>query len=214
MRRIVTTLIGLSMLMAVMAAPAAAQEADTNWWGDKGYDDRGNLVEELLALNDKTGRYDVLIEAVLFADANSDVELVDLLATTPDITLFAPTDRAFVKLARNLTGDNSIKEAGAFDAIAGVLVEAGGGLEGAVELLVDTLAYHVAPQIIKPWQLFFHPYKYEMLNGDQLVAKGLRLIDEADNRSKVKLLRSNKKANNPALIHTINNVLIPSSLAG
>ncbi len=213
MRRIMTTLIGLSMLMAVMAAPAAAQEADTNWWGDKGYDDRGNLVEELLALNEKTGRYDILIEAVLFADENG-AGLVDLLATTPDITLFAPTDRAFVKLARSLTGDNSIKESEAFGAIAGVLVEAGGGLEGAVDLLVDTLAYHVAPQIIKPWQLFFPPYKYEMLNGDELVAKGLRLVDEADNRSRVKLFRSNVKASNPALIHTINNVLIPSSLAG
>ncbi len=213
MRRIVTTLIGLSMLMAVMAAPAAAQEADTNWWGDKGYDDRGNLVEELLALNEKTGRYDILIEAVLFADDNG-AGLVELLATTPDITLFAPTDWAFVKLARNLTGDNSIDESEAFGAIAGVLVEAGGGLEGAVDLLVDTLAYHVAPQIIKPWQLFFPPYKYEMLNGDELVAKGLRLIDEADNRSRVQLFRSNVKASNPALIHTINNVLIPSSLAG
>ena len=213
MRRIITTLIGLSMLMAVMAAPAAAQEADTNWWGDKGYDKKGNLVEELIALNDKTGRYDILIEAVLFADENG-AGLVKLLSTTPDITLFAPTDYAFVKLARNLTGDDTIGESEAFGAIAGVLVEAGGGLDGAVDLLVDTLAYHVAPQIIKPWQLFFAPYKYEMLNGDTLVAKGLRLIDEADNRSKVKLLRSNKKANNPALIHTINNVLIPSSLAG
>lgn len=214
MRRIMTTLIGLSILMAVMAAPAAAQEADTNWWGDKGYDNRGNLVEELLALNEKTGRYDILIEAVLFADANSDVELVELLATTPDVTLFAPTDWAFVKLARNLTGDKTIRADEAFDAIAGVLVAAGGDLEGAVELLLDTLSYHVAPQVIKPWQLFFHPYKYEMLNGDELVAKGLKLTDEAGNRSRVRLLRSNVKANNPALIHTINNVLIPSSLAG
>lgn len=214
MRRIMTTLIGLSMLIAVMAAPASAQEADTNWWGDKGYNNRGNLVEELLALNEKTGRYDILIEAVLFADTNSDVELVELLATTPDVTLFAPTDRAFVKLARNLTGEKSIREGEAFDAIAGVLVEAGGDLEGAVELLLDTLSYHVAPQLIKPWQLFFHPYKYEMLNGDELVAKGPRLIDEAGNRSRVQLFRSNVKANNPAVIHTINNVLIPSSLAG
>lgn len=213
MRRIMTTLIGLSMLMAVMAAPAAAQEADTNWWGDRGYDNRGNLVEELLELNEKTGRYDILIEAVVFADDNG-AGLIELLSTAPDITLFAPTDWAFVKLARNLTGDDTIRESEAFGAIAGVLVEVGGSLEGAVDLLVDTLAYHVAPQVIKPWQLFFPPYKYQMLNGDKLVAKGLRLIDEAGNRSRVQLLRSNVKANNPALIHTINNVLIPSSLAG
>ena len=213
MRRIITTLIGLSMLMAVMVAPAAAQEADTNWWGDRGYDNKGNLVEELVALNEKTGRYDILIEAVVFADDNG-AGLIELLSTAPDITLFAPTDWAFVKLARNLTGDDSIRANDAFEAIAGVLVDAAGSVEGAVDLLVDTLAYHVAPQIIKPWQLFFHPYKYEMLNGDTLVAKGLRLIDEADNRSRVQLLRSNVKANNPALIHTINTVLIPSSLAG
>ena len=213
MRRIITTLIGLSMLMAVMVAPAAAQEADTNWWGDRGYDNKGNQVEELVALNEKTGRYDILIEAVVFADDNG-AGLIELLSTAPDITLFAPTDWAFVKLARNLTGDDSIRANDAFEAIAGVLVDAAGSVEGAVDLLVDTLAYHVAPQIIKPWQLFFHPYKYEMLNGDTLVAKGLRLIDEADNRSRVQLLRSNVKANNPALIHTINNVLIPSSLAG
>ena len=213
MRRIITTLIGLSMLMAVMVAPAAAQEADTNWWGDRGSDNQGNLVEELVALNEKTGRYDILIEAVVFADDNG-AGLIELLSTAPDITLFAPTDWAFVKLARNLTGDDSIRANDAFEAIAGVLVDAAGSVEGAVDLLVDTLAYHVAPQIIKPWQLFFHPYKYEMLNGDTLVAKGLRLIDEADNRSRVQLLRSNVKANNPALIHTINNVLIPSSLAG
>lgn len=59
-----------------------------------------------------------------------------------DLTLFAPTDAAFIRLARDL-GGSPADEAEAFQTIVDALTTLGGG--DPVPLLTDVLLYHVAP---------------------------------------------------------------------
>ena len=204
MRRTITTFLGMAMLMSALAAPAAAAPETA----EDGH--LGNIVEELLELNSETKNYDILIQAVLFA-ADNGVDLLTPLSTVDGLTLFAPKDFAFVKLARELTGDDTIKQNTAFDVIAGVLVEAGGGLEGAVELLTDILLYHVAPEFIDTTDRK-KGESWEMLNGDSLKIDNFRIYDTAERRGKI-IKGVTENASN-GRIYTINIVVLPSSLTG
>lgn len=205
MRKITTALVGMAMLVTALAAPAAA----TPQTAQDGH--LGNVVEELLELNAETSRYDILIEAVLFA-ADNGVDLITPLSTVEGITLFAPTDYAFVKLARELTGDNSIKQDTAFGVIAGILVEAGGGVDGAVALLVDTLTYHVAPEFINTRDRNKGPGEWVMLNGDTLYVRGFKVADTAHRTGKIFKGRTENASN--GRIYSINIVVLPNSLTG
>ncbi|MFC2177024.1 hypothetical protein ACFLRH_01260 [Actinomycetota bacterium] len=205
MRRTITAFLGMAIMVTALAAPAAAAPETA----EDGH--LGNIVEELLELNAETGRYDILIEAVLFA-ADNGVDLLTPLSTVDGLTLFAPTDYAFVKLARELTGDNSIRQGAAFGVIAGVLVEAGGGLDGAVELLADTLTYHVAPVVINTRDRNKGPGEWEMLNGDTLYVRGFMVADTADRTGKIFKGRTERASN--GRIYTTNIVVLPNSLTG
>lgn len=85
------------------------------------------------------GDFDILLQALQAAD------LVDILADPEaDFTVFAPTDDAFIKLARDLgapieDGD----DAAAFDAIVGALTELSPDGDP-TPLLKDVLLYHVS----------------------------------------------------------------------
>ena len=204
MRKTLTTFLGMALLVTALAAPAAATET-----AEDGH--LGNVVEELLELNAETSRYDILIKAVLFAGDNG-VDLLTPLSTLDGITLFAPTDYAFVKLAQELTGDDTIRQKTAFDVIAGVLVDAGGGLEGAVELLVDTLTYHVAPVEINTRDRNKGPGEWEMLNGDTLYVRGFKVTDTGDRTRKI--FKGRTEAASNGRIYTTNIVVLPSSLTG
>lgn len=86
------------------------------------------------------GDFDILLKALQAAD------LVDVVADAEaDFTVFAPTDDAFIELARGLgahieDGD----DAAAFDAIVGTLTELSPDGDP-IPLLKDVLLYHVAP---------------------------------------------------------------------
>ena len=205
MKRTITTILGMAMLVTALAAPAAAAPEVA----EDGH--LGNIVEELLELNAETSRYDILIEAVLFA-ADNGVDLLTPLSTVEGLTLFAPTDYAFVKLARELTGDATIKQDTAFGVIAGILVDAGGGLEGAVELLADTLTYHVAPVYINTRDRNKGPGEWEMLNGDTMYVRGFMVADTAHRTGKIFKGRTENASN--GRIYTMNIVVLPNSLTG
>jgi len=205
MRKSITTLLGMALLMTALAAPAAATDSAT-----AGYQP-GNIVEELIEENEKTHRYDILIQAVLFANDNG-VDLVTPLSTVEGLTLFAPTDYGFVRLAQDLTGDYTIRQDTAFDVIAGFLVEAGGGLEGAVMLLADILAYHVAPVEINTRDRNIGPGEWTMLNGDVLYVRGFKVVDTADRTAKIFKGRTEQASN--GRFYTINKVVLPTSVTG
>ncbi len=86
---------------------------------------------------DRNGRdFDILLNAVLAAGLED--ELADPSA---DVTVFAPNDRAFIRLAQDL-GFEGRDEAGAYDYIVDALTNLGGG--NPIPVLIDVLLYHVS----------------------------------------------------------------------
>ncbi|MEM9625034.1 MAG: fasciclin domain-containing protein [Pseudomonadota bacterium] len=86
------------------------------------------------------GDFDILLQALQAAD------LVDVVADPEaDFTVFAPTDDAFIQLARDLGADiEDGDDAGAFEAIVQALTELSPDGDP-IPLLRDVLLYHVSP---------------------------------------------------------------------
>ena len=82
--------------------------------------------------------FDILLEALETADLVGAVNDVNA-----DLTVFAPTDAAFIELAQDF-GYQGTDEGEAFSTIANSLTELGEG--DPVPLLRDILLYHVSPE--------------------------------------------------------------------
>jgi uncharacterized surface protein with fasciclin (FAS1) repeats len=107
-------------------------------------------IAELLAqsgagFDSNFGDFDILNAALDAAGLTS--ALADASA---ELTLFAPTDAAFLKLARAL-GYRGHDEQGVFDTIVGALTTLGGG--DPIPLLTTVLTYHLAPQALTAAQI-------------------------------------------------------------
>ncbi len=103
-------------------------------------DDHKSLAEVLDVGNAKfdmdSGDFDILTkaaEAVLAA--NSDSAVAVLADADVALTVFAPTDQAFMDLASALAGSTITDEAEAFDAVAGL----------GIDTVEEVLLYHVIP---------------------------------------------------------------------
>ncbi|MCH9677374.1 MAG: fasciclin domain-containing protein [Actinomycetia bacterium] len=146
-------------------------------------------------------------ETVLAAKPDSNVKL--LADGSVALTVFAPTDQAFINLASTLTGKKIKTEAAAFKAVAGL----------GVDTVEQVLLYHVVPG-------------GPILSGDALKANGAKLKSADMNKTiKVKvtkkpniiLIDKAKKIANPRVnldqvdinkgnkqvAHGINGVLLP-----
>lgn len=146
-------------------------------------------------------------ETVLAAKPDSNVKL--LADGSVALTVFAPTDQAFINLASTLTGKKIKTEAAAFKAVAGL----------GVDTVEQVLLYHVVPG-------------GPILSGDALKANGAQLKSADMNKTiKVKvtkkpniiLIDKAKKIANPRVnldqvdinkgnkqvAHGINGVLLP-----
>lgn len=195
MRRMTVGLVAIAM-MAVTALPAVAQESEPN------------IVDIVLDVSGASGfdsdqhDYDLLREALLAT------ELATAVATTQDITVFAPTDQAFVRLARDL-GYTGGDEAGAFGYIVGLT-----GFVSAADpgLLDDVLLYHVSPGAKDVRELRRTNPITTLLDGATLDVRGNRVID-ADKNDRNASIRDpkNLEASN-GIIHTVNRVLRPIDL--
>ena len=149
-----------------------------------------NIVERTVGINDRTGSFDTLIAAVLCTPG-----IADALANTRDITVFAPTDRAFRKI-----GLNRHNVCTNLDDVA----------------RADVLTYHVYPAgQVSYWQARKLATRagtpITMLNGAEaeLLKKrwwGLA-IDGANSRPS-RVIIPNVRASN-GIIHVVNNVLLP-----
>jgi uncharacterized surface protein with fasciclin (FAS1) repeats len=122
-----------------------------------------NLVEAAVAANAE-GDFDLLLGALQFATDNG----VDLLGTlaSGNFAVFAPTDDAFIALARSI--DPSADESTAFGVIAGALAtvydDGDPATNDALTGLVDVLTYHVAS-----WDGGYRLFgEIEMVNEDDL----------------------------------------------
>lgn len=156
--------------------------------------------------------YDILLAAVLAAGL--DGALADPNAS---LTLFAPNDLGFIRLAEDL-GYDGYDEAGAWAFLVAALTELGGG--DPIPVLTDILLYHVAPEPISVFG-FIRAALRDRDIETLLVVDGtvqtvhpflFGLVDKATSLANPRLtLPLNVKASN-GIIHTLNRVLIPVDL--
>jgi len=117
MRKLLVTVVGAALVAGLLAAPASAKPQRTT------------ITDTVVALSGSSGfdanggDFDILREAVLATGLDS------TLSGRRQLTVFAPTDQAFL----DLTG--AATEGAAFAAVASLGLDA----------VADVLAYHVAP---------------------------------------------------------------------
>lgn len=193
---------------SVVVAATLASTASVAAAGDHKPDTSTMTIAGIVAASggefDHNGRdYDLLLNAVKAAG------LVGALDDPgADVTVFAPDDRAFVRLARNL-GYEGRDEAGAFDAIVAVLTKLGNG--DPVPLLTQVLLYHVVAGSVSAQQLRGLD-EVTTLQGGTVQVSFPYLIDADPDLRDPRISRPfNLRASN-GTVHTINRVLIPTDL--
>lgn len=123
------------------------------------------------------------------------------------LTLLAPTDAAFVRLAERF-GFTGSSEAGAFDTIVEALTGLGGG--DPIPLLGDILSYHVLDGQFSRQQLAASGTA-ETLLGDALGFRGTQIID-AEPGYAVRFAGPTNQLTDNGALHAIDNVLLPLNL--
>jgi len=151
--------------------------------------------------------YDILLNAVVTAN------LADALNDpNADLTVFAPNDRAFKRLASDLgwAGGN---EESAWNFLVGALTDLGAG--DPIPVLTAVLTYHVVPESLNAFQVLglgLTGQSVETLQGGTIRFAFIRLIDKDPDFINPKLfLPLNVRASN-GIIHTIDRVLLPIDL--
>jgi uncharacterized surface protein with fasciclin (FAS1) repeats len=144
-----------------------------------------NIVERAIQVNKVTHQFDTLLAAATcdyFGGA-----IADALATTPGITLLAPTDRAFRELGLD---KRNVCRTFAADPDA----------------LADILKYHVIPDVVTYREAIRAVGgELTMLNGDTAEVTGRWWNVKIDG---ARVILPNVPASN-GLIHVVNAVLIP-----
>jgi len=151
--------------------------------------------------------FDLLLTAVQAAG------LVGVLNDpTIDVTVFAPTDRAFIRLARDL-GYTGSDEAGAWQYLVVALTALGGG--DPIAPLTQVLTYHVVPESLTLGEVVLSGIfgvPIPTLQGGELEWTLRGFIDaDPDLRNPQVTFPLNVRASN-GIIHAIDGVLIPLDL--
>ncbi len=201
--------LGAAALGTMLAATSFAAPAGATGTSDG--DDAAPTITDIVAASGgefdaDRNDYDVLLNAVVVAG------LADALADpAADVTVLAPNDRAFLRLAREL-GYQGTSEAESWDFLVEVLTELGEG--DPVGPLTTVLTYHVLPGSLD-YRSVRTGGPRTTLGGGAITPQDDRTILDADpNNVDARLLfpRSNIEASN-GTIHTINRVLLPLDLA-
>lgn len=155
------------------------------------------------------GDFDILLQALQAAD------LVDVVADPhADLTVFAPTDAAFIALAQDLGADiEDGDDAGAFQAIVATLTDLAPDGDP-IPILKDVLLYHVSPggRTVEDLQ---HEGTIDTALGVTFHVNGDELNDQdpdIENPEFIEGLTDIQAAN--GVIQAIDRVLIPIDLPG
>lgn len=204
MRLHLASLLALALVFGSTSTPASAHHDDAR-------PTLAGLVAQSDGVFDNRNDFDILRTALDTAG------LTDALAST-DVswTVFAPTDRAFIRTARDL-GYDGRDEAGTWEFLVGAFTALGGG--DPIPVLTDVLLYHVAPERIGAFRLFFRTFLYSnpaiptLLEGATIGGRFLTLADnEPDLRNPRVILRRAQQGASNGILHPINRVLIPLDL--
>ncbi|MHC5064692.1 MAG: fasciclin domain-containing protein [Planctomycetota bacterium] len=149
--------------------------------------------------------FDILLNAVQVADPSILEALSD---PANDLTLFAPNDRAFIRLARDF-GYRGKDEEEAFNAIVDVLTDIGNG--DPIPTLNEVLLYHVVGESLKPFQVIFSRSLTTLQGGEIRPFFFILRDNEPDLRNPWLTWPLNVKASN-GILHAISRVLIPVDL--
>ncbi|TQJ29967.1 fasciclin domain-containing protein [Microbacterium sp. SLBN-146] len=165
---------------------------------------RGNIVDVAVAASGggapdhNPNDYDLLVQAVL---------ATGLAGTLSDAatkyTVFAPNDRAFLRLVTDLTGTAPASEAAALTTITSAFT---------IDQIKNILLYHVVPGAkLRPFQVLLAG-SLTMANGGIVKPRGITLRDTSPALADPKLIlwKIDIPASN-GVIHTIDRVLVPGS---
>ena len=150
--------------------------------------------------------FDILLNAVQAADP---AVLAALNNRDANLTAFAPNDRAFILLVREL-GVTTFSEDDAFNVIVETLTALGGGTQaGFTEVLTNILLYHVSPSALAVKDVVLSDSVETLLTGQTFRPDGTTLMDNEPALTDPVILEnsSNIQAAN-GRVHTINRVLI------
>lgn len=181
--------------LVLTAAPAQAH--------DHAGPPSGTLVDVAVAASgggtpDENSRdYDLLVQAVLATGL--DGALADASQT---YTVFAPDDRAFLRLVTDLTGTAPASEAEALTTITSAF---------SADQIKNILLYHVvAGKKLSPLRVLTSR-SLTMANGGIVQPRGIKLRDESPQLKDPRLVlrKINIQASN-GVIHTIDRVLVPA----
>jgi uncharacterized surface protein with fasciclin (FAS1) repeats len=156
------------------------------------------IVDKAIAVNSRTGSFDTLLTAATCPALGGAV--VDVLSS-PNKTLFAPTDAAFRRLGSDLGLGKAGLTSGNVCTVDSLLGEG---------TLLDVLAYHVIDgKVDAKAATKAVGSKVGMVNGDKtaITVRGGKLrIDDAV------ILATDVRASDQGLIHVIQKVMLPPSL--
>jgi len=199
MRRLLVTAAATAAAIGLGAATATAEAR--GWHGKPA----GSIVDVAVAASGTTGPdansrdYDLLIAAVT---ATGLAPVLD--DESQRFTVFAPDDRAFQRLVRDLTGGGRLPTEQA--ALAAVLATF------SVDEIKNILLYHVvAGRTLGPLHVLLSG-SLTMANGGIVKPRLFRLVDETPALRDPRLvLRAIDIRATNGVIHTIDRVLVPAS---
>lgn len=193
-----------SRLVVAAVAALALVFAATPAQAHGGYVPKGSIVDVAVKASgggtpDKNPwDYDLLVQAVVATGL--DAALAD---KTKTYTVFAPNDRAFMRLVRDLTGTAPASEAAALQTITTAFT---------TDQIANILLYHVvAGKKLSPVKVITSK-SLTMANGGVVKPRGITLRDETPSLADPRLVLwgVNIQAAN-GVIHTIDRVLVPAS---
>jgi uncharacterized surface protein with fasciclin (FAS1) repeats len=208
LRRWMAGLLAASALATVAAVPVSAADPAT-------------VVDVLgadgQAFDSKWSDYDIVERAALAVLAAKPSSAVGALADpAAELTVFAPTDRAFRQLVNDLTGNRPATEARTFNQLVKAVSRLVGP-QNTIDTIEAILLYHVVPgNVPSSVALTLDGTKVITASGVPfrvVVDTSVRLADQDRNAPNAELLlgRLDIDAGN-SVIHTVNRVLRPINL--